>query len=1006
MTRAEPTDTADARRPLGAGAARQLVASLALLGLSVDRSGAGRRGWALMAWPIGGLGALALLWGLWWRGASGATLAWAGLCCGSLGALAWALHHMRVARSAVHRMSGIVAGVAAPVLLLDRAGRALWLNEAARGAIDRPMAACLQQHALGLLGIGGGEGDGGAASAAEALGRAMAEGRPFQGEVACRSTQGRSYWWAVDLQVLHGPAGEPSGWLLMGSDITERLHATWQLQRVLDGTRAGTWEMNVLTQAARVNAHWRQRLGYDLDQAGLDTIAGVGGKIHPDDRPEANRVLGEHLRGERPFFEVEQRLQHRDGHWVWMLSRGMVVTRDRQGHAEWLAGTHLDISERVAHAEELQRAKLAAEAANQAKSAFLATMSHEIRTPMNGIIGLAEILSHERLPEEQADAVNTIVESGRALLAIIDDILDFSKIEAGRVDLERIAVPLRPLAEGVCDPLAAQVANQAVTLRLFVSPALPTALWGDPTRLRQVLFNLVGNALKFCRVPGRRGEVAVRLTPADAGHWQIEVADNGIGMAPATLASLFTAFTQAEASTTRRFGGTGLGLAITRRLVELMAGDIQVRSAPGEGSTFTLRLPLQPADTEAGGPAVPDLAGVHSLTLCANATEHAVLADYLRLGGAQVQAAEGLADAARRAARLPGPVVVVHDQAELPSQSQLDQAFAGLADVRHLLVAHGRRSPARIVAQNTARMGALRLGPLLRGVALVAGRASPEAVSLLAEPAWPARAAGQQPAILVAEDDRINQKVITRQLALLGYEATVAHNGLEALECWRTGRFGLLLTDLHMPEMDGYALARQLRAEEPPGQRRPLLALTANALKGEAARALEAGLDDCLSKPIAMAALQAALLRWLPVAADPATAASPVALTPPPTAPAPQPAITSPLLDLAVLSAMLGDDPPVLRQFLADYRLATVQAADEMAQALAGGQLTAVAQTAHKLKSSSRAFGALALGDHCADLERQGLAQDRAAVGRHWADFQQVLAQTQARIDHVLEAPA
>jgi CheY-like chemotaxis protein len=243
-----------------------------------------------------------------------------------------------------------------------------------------------------------------------------------------------------------------------------------------------------------------------------------------------------------------------------------------------------------------------------------------------------------------------------------------------------------------------------------------------------------------------------------------------------------------------------------------------------------------------------------------------------------------------------------------------------VADVRHLLVAHGRRSPARIVAPNTARMGALRLGPLLRGVALVAGRASPElppAPGVPADPPGSARAAGRYPPILVAEDDRINQKVITRQLALLGYEATVAHNGLEALEHWRTGQFGLLLTDLHMPEMDGYALVRQLRAEEPPGQRRPLLALTANALKGEAARALEAGLDDCLTKPIAMASLQAALTRWLPPAAPQVHAGAAAATAGEPHAPVPAavpssapaaPATASPLLDLAVLGTMLGDD--------------------------------------------------------------------------------------------------
>jgi len=644
-------------------------------------------------------------------------------------------------------------------------------------------------------------------------------------------------------------------------------------------------------------------------------------------------------------------------------------------------------------------------------------MSHEIRTPMNGVIGMVEVLSHSPLSESQAEAVNTIRTSGLALLHIIDDILDFSKIEAGRLELERSPVALPELIESVCDTLLPVAIEKKVKLSLFISPEVPARVWSDPTRLRQVLFNLVGNAIKFSAGRAQqRGRVSLRAELEGSGplpRLVVSITDNGVGIAPEMLPQLFTSFTQAEASTTRRFGGTGLGLAICKRLVTLMRGEIDVQSTPEIGSTFTVTLPIELAPS--GNTATSSLS-LARLDCVVVGSRFAVddLRAYLEHAGARIHLASDLAGAARAVGGLRRPVVIHNSRNDMPSADALRAAFAGIADVRHVLITRGTVRPSRVVASDwvTLHGDILRRAALLRAVAVAAGRASPELVhdagvedlpDRSASPRTVAEARKQGRLILVAEDDDINQKVILRQIEMLGHAAEIASNGAEALQLWRAGRYGMLLTDLHMPEMDGYSLAETIRREEAQRDlawhgRMPILALTANALRGEVARALAAGMDEYLIKPMQLRQLKSAVDKWLPGDAGdtgPATLAGALdeAADADPSAVA---------IDIAVLRGMVGDDATIVREFLADYQASARRLANDMRSAQAAGDIRAIGAIAHKLKSSSRTVGAQVLGDLCAELENASRTGAREGISRGMAQFDLTMRDVDTQISGYL----
>ncbi len=661
---------------------------------------------------------------------------------------------------------------------------------------------------------------------------------------------------------------------------------------------------------------------------------------------------------------------------------------------KFFIGTLHDLRDRNRLIDELTTARAAADQANQAKSAFLATMSHEIRTPMNGVLGMLEVLEHGSLTEHQRDQVQTMRDSAATLLVLIDDILDFSKIEAGRIEFECAPLSVADLVEGLCTSQFSVARRRGVAVRMFVDPDLPERVLGDDTRLRQVLYNLVGNAIKFSAGnPVRPGRVSVRATLAARAPLRIAftVEDNGIGIDAATQARLFTPFTQAEASTTRRFGGTGLGLTICRRLVNLMGGEIGVTSRPGEGSVFTVTLPFtlapdQPIREQ------PDLTGLCCFLLDEPDIDAEALTRYLEHAGAKVRRYTDIEETVRFTAEADAQAVLIHAEGGGWRRRNGDQ----YPHLRRVCIGHGRRRRARLNAPDCVSIddNALRQQAFLRAVAVAAGRASPEIFDdrstdpLPGESAPPptvAQARAENRLILVAEDDSVNQKVILQQLALLGYAAEVASDGAKALARWSEGIFALLFTDLHMPTMDGYQLAMEIRRQEQgDGRRMPIIALTANALRGEAARAKAAGIDDYLTKPVALARLREVLEAWMPRGeAVPAT-------------------MPGRALDVAVLQRLVGNDPVVLHDFLSDYARTAAQAVAELRMAAAAKDHAQVAVTAHKLKSSSRSVGALPLGDLCAELESAGKRNDASAVERSVAQFETLFADVEKELTSLL----
>ncbi len=630
----------------------------------------------------------------------------------------------------------------------------------------------------------------------------------------------------------------------------------------------------------RANPATTRILGWTLEEIESETFLAL---IHPDDLQRTLAVV-EQLRANNDVHQFENRIRHKDGTWRWITWND---TRLPGTETFYCAGR--DITGQKQAEQELARAKEAADSANRAKSEFLANMSHEIRTPMNGVIGMTGLLLETDLTREQREYADIIRGSGEALLSIINDVLDFSKIEAGKLTLESVPFDLHDAVHEAAELLAVSAHAKGIELLVRCQADAPRSLIGDPGRLRQVLLNLAGNAVKFTA----RGHVLIDVSCGQAidgvAPLRIEVSDTGIGIPEEKLPMLFQKFTQADSSTTRSFGGTGLGLAISRQLIELMGGTVGVSSVVGQGTTFwfEVNLPLGAASRDV--PAAKDLAvpaDARVLIVDDDAAARRILSEACAKLGIEADTADSGALALQKlreaaAAQMPFTVMLLDmrmpqmDGAQVARELRRDESIDSTAII--IVSAHARPDETTMPVESvdaflSKPVRTEALTKALQSVFARDGRKMTTTTSV--KPAPEQRITTAVPPghrVLVVEDNVVNQKLAMRVLEKFGCKVHLAANGMEALEM--TGRFDfdLVFMDCQMPVMDGYEATRQIRATPGAGRKLPIVAMTANAMQGDKEKCLEAGMDDYIPKPVKLDTIRHALVRWL---APPASASN------------------------------------------------------------------------------------------------------------------------------------
>ncbi|WP_460867954.1 PAS domain S-box protein [Nocardioides pakistanensis] len=668
---------------------------------------------------------------------------------------------------------------------------------------------------------------------------ALRETGHWTGMTTARDVDGRTVHRELSLTVLGG-----THILSINRDVTER-------ERALEALRQSEERYQLATRATQ-EVMWDAdlRTGRTIWSGAIGPLLGLEGetlefhsrwwddRLHPDDREATLAGLVAALASDRSSWHGEYRLMRADGEYATVFARGHVA-RDEDGNPFRVVGSMMDITERTRREEELRQARLEAEEANQAKSLFLANMSHEIRTPMNGVIGMVDLLLETDLDPEQRRYAETVRQSGDRLLVIINDILDLSKVEAGQLRLEEVDFEMRGVVQGVVMPMAAHAQRQGLTFTT-VGCTGNRVFRGDPDRVAQVLTNLISNAVKFTE----QGGVELRVGGAEQDEGPgatitFEVQDTGIGLTEQQIGRLFRPFSQADASTTRRYGGTGLGLAISRQLVEAMGGEISVQSRPGEGSMFRVELSLPPGD------------------------------------------------------------------------------------------------PAAVVPPSTE-----------------SGNSEAE------RPTSATRRSGHGLTVLLVEDNPVNQDVARLMLTRLGYAVDVAEDGIAALEVLAARTYAAVLMDVQMPNMDGYETTRRLRERETASglgtaARVPIIAMTANALAGDRDKALAAGMDDYLAKPVKLDELEAVLSRW-------ATDGAPGELPP-----AAREGFDSEPLDPETVATLrtiaLGSGDGFLDRLVSTFVHDTEAQLTALDTAVTVGDATAVGEISHSLRSSSASMGAVVL---------------------------------------------
>ena len=717
------------------------------------------------------------------------------------------------------------------------------------------------------------------------------------------------------------------------------------------------------------NAAFQRMCGYSAEEVvGRDFSLMYG----PETELTAMLEITEAFRTGREC-EVTFRNYHRDGSVFWSHTR-LSPVRDAEGRVEYFVTVADDVTGQIAAENELRRAKESAEANAQAKSRFVANMSHEIRTPMNAVIGMTSLLLDTELTDEQREFAETIRESGDGLLGIINEILDFSKIDSGALQLEMTDFELSSCVEGALDLVAGGAARKKLDLAYLIDPGLPEVIAGDVGRLRQILINLLGNAIKFTA----QGSVLLSVSGSrrEGDEWEIHfsVEDSGIGMRPEILEDIFKPFQQADNSTTRRFGGTGLGLAIGRYLAQAMGGRMWAESEPGVGSTFHFTIL---AKVPAGTPAHPGLdfsalSGRRVLVIDTGTSSRSVLLQHLE----QWEMSPVVYPSLHAAAESPAPqsfdlAILDNDAMDAPLESvtrvtgdaslvllcSLGRRNAGLAQELR-----GRSKPRSRLHSKPVKPSYLceSLLTLLREEPLRVPRKAPPV------PQDPEFASRHPYRILVVEDNPVNQRLALMLLARMGYRADMANNGAEAVRSVRRQQYDVVFMDMHMPEMDGLEASRLIHATVPEAERPWIIALTANAMQSDRDVCLRAGMNDFLSKPIRAGDLRRALTN--------------VERTPEP----------SPAREIAMsqeniwvqpdyLTELMAEDPDTGAELIELFLRDTGEALEALEKALADADASAAGRLLHSVKGSSAQMGALAVSAVCAEMEEAFSAPGQAA---------------------------
>ncbi len=840
----------------------------------------------------------------------------------------------------------------------------------------------------------------------KAMYRIISSGKVWNGEICNKSKSGRLYWVDTTIVPFLDDDGEPESYIAIRTDVTERKLAENGLKKnerslalAQQMAHMGSWELDIKTNELTWSNEAYRIFGVDQSKtnASYEVLMHV---IHPDDREMVKKSYENSVKNHESY-NIEHRLLMRDGIIKYVNER-CESTYDKQGNAILSSGTILDITDRK-HAEfALLEAKEVAESATQQKSEFLANMSHEIRTPMNGIIGMSGLLLETRLTSKQRSYAKATMSSADALLTIINDILDFSKIEAGKMELEEVPFDLQSLTEDVSELMALKCREKNIEMLLRYKPGTKQFVIGDPGRVRQILLNLLSNAVKFTQ----QGNILLTVESAsdddeknnNIATFKISVKDSGIGIAQEKLSHVFNKFDQEDSSTTRKYGGTGLGLAICQQLCSLMHGDIKVESQKGSGSTFSFTIKLminpEPPKEQLTIKNFDHLKGLKTLIVDDCATARMIFEEQVSTlemrEVVSTTCGEMAISALQQGIRHNDPFDIAIIDYKMPGMDG-EELVAEIS--KQKLLNNGTILFVTSFPKKDDRRKLQSLG--LDGY--LEKPTHPSELSLVLSLIWSAKQSGSEiplvtrhtlqesisgprqklvlsnAQILLAEDNPININVATEMLEGYGCTVTPAGNGLEALALTKLRDFDLIFMDCLMPEMDGFEATAEIRKsqeKEPEQEYPPIIAFTANAMKSDREKCLNAGMDDYISKPVSPASLEKILIKWLDHKIEMVDDNSDVELT----QPASKPLESSEILDFEPfnqLRKLFGERFPDTIEQHTQNALDNIKRAES---AILQGDLELLEHAAHSIKGASGQFGAKQLSE--ISLKMESLAKE------------------------------